>query len=233
MPHLPADHCCDRLCHERSATECPRGFSLKSPEWVEFELISEGIFVAFFSLEVIIKIIASWSLIRYLLDNWPMNLLDFLIVFLSDAIFAMELVAPSIFNLTVFRLVRIMRALRLISRFPRLRSLVRKAAASFKNILHVLFVLVFWHVLSALLGMQIFACNARNEVACALGADGSCPYGCSLQSLGKDGGPICYYNDEELFDHCPWNKYINFNSFGPAICTLVFVTTGNVFLACL
>jgi hypothetical protein len=130
--------------------------------------------------------IASWSLIRYLLDNWPMNLLDFLIVFMSDAIFAIELVAPSIFNLTVFRLVRIMRALRLISRFPRLRSLVRKAVASFTNILHVLFVLVFWHVLSALLGMQIFACSARNEVECALDANGSCPYGCSLQSVGKD-----------------------------------------------
>ena len=226
VPHKPTDHCCDSRCHERSAVECPRGFLMKDPGWAIMELWTEGFFVVFFSLEVIFKVVAAWSLPRYLVDNWPMNMIDMLIVVSSDAIFIIELQAPSIFNLTVFRLVRIARAMRIVSRFTRLRNLVRKAAASFKTILHVLCVLVFWHVLAALLGMQIFGCNARNEAACAL-EDGECPEGCSLRSMGKDGEAVCFYSDEELFDHCPWDEYNNFNSFGPAIVLLVFVTTGE------
>lgn len=42
-----------------------------------------------------------------------------------------------------------------LARFRRLRMLVHKAVASFKSIVYVLFVLVFWHILGALLGMQV------------------------------------------------------------------------------
>ena len=56
------------------------------------------------------------------------------------------------FNLNVFRLVRILRAFRIVSRFPRLQELVRKAIASFRSILNVLFVLILWHVIATLLG---------------------------------------------------------------------------------
>jgi len=37
----------------------------------------------------------------------------------------------------------------------------------------------------------------------------------------------CVFNDEEIYEHCPWNSYMNFDSFGNAIMLLFYVTTGD------
>lgn len=170
-------------------------------------------------MELVVKMLAVWSPQRYILYTWPFNFVNFVIVVMSDIIFIIELHAPSSFNVIVFRPARVARAFRVVSRFPRLRSLVRKAVASFKTILHVLVVLVFWHVLAALLGMQLFKCDARANFIYLLGADGECPECCMLEQ--------CMYTDDQLWDHCPWDEYNHFNKFGPAITLLVFVTTGE------
>ena len=42
VPHAPADHCCNRDCSVRSASDCPRGFSLKAEEWETFQVAGAG-----------------------------------------------------------------------------------------------------------------------------------------------------------------------------------------------
>ena len=197
VKHVPSDNCCNADCSQSSAVDCPHGFSLKHPHWEEFALITEGFFATFFTLEVAVKLLAAWSARRFLCENWPFNLLDLLIVIASDVIFLIELGASSIFNLTVFRLVRVLRAFRMVSRFQRLRNLVSKAVASFKTILHVLCVLVFWHIIAALLGMQVFSCSVRDEQTCALEAHGECPEACAMR-IERHGDVICQYTDEQV-----------------------------------
>lgn len=125
-------------------------------EWTYVLFLIEACFNFVFTAELVIKLIAFWSLSSWATDNFPGNLIDAAIIIVSDITFILSLFASSTFNVNIFRLVRIMRAFRLVSRFRRLRLLFNKAYASFKAILNVLFVLIFWHVLGSLLGMQIF-----------------------------------------------------------------------------
>jgi hypothetical protein len=226
VPHVATDHCCNSDCSVRSEVDCPRGFALQTHAWELFIFVSETIFAVFFTGEIVIKLVGTASLRRFVFDNWPYNLTDLLVVLMSDAIYIMELQAPSIFNLTIFRLVRVLRVVRMVSRLQRLRVLVSKAIASFKTILHVLCVLVFWHIIAALLGMQIFSCDVHSDELCQLAADGTCPEDCSLRIASGD-KVVCRYTDEQVLEHCPWDEYTNFNEFAPAIVMLVFILTGE------
>ena len=88
--HLASDHCCNRDCSIRNQDECPRGLYKVPPEWGRYSQIMEGVFCFFFTVELLIKMVAHWSFRRFLVENWPFNLLDMLIVFCSDAIYLTE-----------------------------------------------------------------------------------------------------------------------------------------------
>ena len=220
----PEYNCCNAECTVRDADLCPRGLLLVEPEWTYVLFLIEACFNFVFTAELAIKLVAFWSLSSWATDNFPGNLIDAAIIIVSDITFIMSLFATSTFNVNIFRLVRIMRAFRLVSRFRRLRLLFNKAFSSFKAILNVLFVLVFWHVLGSLLGMQIFRCDARLDSVCQPTADGSCPEGCSVL-MGSP--PRCVFSNDELWEHCVWDEYHSFNNFYESLVLLLFVTTGE------
>lgn len=116
-----------------------------------------------------------------------------------------------------------MRTFRLVSSFKRMEILFTKAVASFQSIVYVLFVLVFWHVIGALLAMQLFSCNFRDHSNCEL-IDGKCPSQCS-DLIGDP--PQCVYSHSQIYDQCPWTHNMNFNTFLDALVVLLFVTTGE------
>ena len=221
---VPGDNCCDYNCEIRSAERCARGIVYISTEWFEWLRWAECAFSVIFTLELVLKVMGLWSFRAFLFENFPTNFIDFIIVIVSDVFLVLDFLAmPVVFNVAILRLVRIMRAFRLVSRFRRLRLLFNKAYNSFKSILYVLFVLVFWHVIGSLLGMQIFRCEPRIENLCQM-SNGTCPETCS--DLVGDPA-VCVFNDEQVWNYCPWDPNSNFNTFYDGIVTLVFVTTGE------
>jgi hypothetical protein len=219
----PSDHCCDPECTIRELGRCPRGL-LKSSQTMHVLLDqAEVIFSIIFSFEMALKVVALEGLMPYVLENFPFNLFDLIVVLVSDAMLVAGLFVKTNINIAVFRLLRIMRAFRLVTSFRRLRMLFTKAYSAFVSILYVLFVLVFWHVIGALLAMQLFSCDARNAEECDF-VDGKCPPGCS-DLIGDP--PVCVYSADQIYAHCPWDENVNFNTFLDGIVVLLFVTTGE------
>jgi hypothetical protein len=220
----PEDNCCDSECLLRDEASCPRGIRVMNENWMTAYMVMDGVFDAAFLLELILRLIANASFKRYICENYPFQVLDFFIVSTSVLLFVVELFVPKIFNVAIFRIFRVGRVFRLISKFRRLRLLVAKAVRSFVNILHVLFVMVFWHVLCAILGLQLFDCEVRDAAACEMLPTGDCPEECSLK-IGNP--PQCVFSDDQQWDRCPWDEYWNFNSLPTALILLIFVTTGE------
>ena len=219
---LPGDNCCDSACRISDQERCPRGILTMSPSWVEFLFWTEAIFNLSFTAETSIRLMAAWNFRHYVVENFPSNLVDLFIVVASDIVFILDLFLPSLVNVAMFRLIRVMRAVRVLSRFRRLQVLLHKAVASLKTIMNVLFVLVFWFIVFAMLGMQIFRCDVRIADACSFTDKGECPEGCS----SKLGG-ICYFTDDEMYENCPWSSEHNFDSFGMSMIELIYVLTGE------
>lgn len=204
--------CCDPECIERDTEGCTRGLVVMGRQWREALFWGDGAFNVIFTIETTIRLLGAWSIRSYLIENFPTNLVDLLIVLTSDIVFGMSIFYPNLLKVAMLRLIRVMRAFRVVSRFRRLKVLLSKAAASFKTILQVLFVLIFWHVVMALLGMQIFACSVRREDLCTLGDDGECREGCSVLNDG-----VCYFTNDEV---CVRSSYAHV-----CVCVCVCVTS--------
>jgi len=71
--------------------------------------------------------------------------------------------------------------------------------------------------------MQLFSCHARNAQNCALIND-ECPAGCS-DFVGNP--PLCVFDESQIYENCPWDENVNFNTFLNGIIVLVYVTTGE------
>jgi ABC-type multidrug transport system fused ATPase/permease subunit len=177
------------------------------------------------------QILSWWSLEKYLSYNYPANLMDMLIVLVSDTFFVLEFFYSGLFNASIlrlvrlFRMVRAVRAFKTVSSMQRLRLILEKAAHAMKTCIYVFLILILWHVAMALLGMQIFACPVRDSVTCKRANEtAACPDFCS-DLLGSP--PQCVFNEVEIFDHCPWDAKRNFNTFLNSFAALFFVTTGD------
>ena len=225
---VPENNCCDAECKKRSALGCPRSLLKSSVELHELQERAELAFCAIFSFEILLKVIAFGGLWAFVRQSFPWNLYDLVVITISDAVliagaFVDDSSEMSIVALRLVRILRIMRAIRLVTGFRRLGLLFAKALSAFKSILYVLFVLIFWHVVGALLAMQLFSCRVLDDENCNM-INGVCPAGCS-HLVGDP--PRCVYDDSQIYEHCPWDENMNFNTFLNGIVVLCFVTTGE------
>lgn len=234
----PSLHCCDSMCTIRNEERCPRGILKMLPAWYNFTFNVELIFNILFSLEMVVRIISFWSFTNFARDSFPSNVVDFIIVFLSDLFFVLDIFLPKIFNAAVFRLARLVRAIRLATRLRRLRLLVNKTVAAARTIVYVLILLAFFHTIMALVAMQVFRCEPSDNALCKAIIDQTvylpgtttlanatvCPKHCTML---KGMPERCVFNDKEIYEHCPWDSYQNFDSFGNAVMQLFYVTTGD------
>ena len=220
---VPEDNCCDSECKTTSALLCPRSLLKSSVALDNFLARAEFAFSVIFSFELLLKLVAYEGFRGYMLESFPFNLFDLVVVLVSDAVLVAGVFVETNINIAVLRLMRIMRAIRLATGFRRLGQLFAKAFSAFKSILYVLFVLIFWHVIGALLAMQLFSCPTRDVQECEF-INGECPAGCN-DLVGDP--PRCVFDDSQIYEHCPWDESVNFNTFLNGIIVLCFVTTGE------
>jgi voltage-gated sodium channel len=113
--------------------------------------IADYVIIFFFSLEIIIKIIAEGRRpFRFFGDAW--NVFDFLIVISCFVPATSEFVA-------IFRLVRILRVLRLISALPKLQLLVSALLKSIPSMVYVVLMMSILFYIYAIMGTVLFQKN--------------------------------------------------------------------------
>ncbi|XP_068683417.1 sodium channel protein 1 brain-like [Montipora foliosa] len=120
---------------------------------------TEYVFTSIYTVEMILKIISRGFILHsysYLRDPW--NWLDFFVVLLGYIT-----MAPNIANFTAIRAVRVLRALRTISVISGLRAMVNTLLRSLKLLSDVLVLFLFFLVVMALIGLQLFVGKLRNK----------------------------------------------------------------------
>eukprot|EP01063_Lacrimia_lanifica_P012719 TRINITY_DN19407_c0_g1_i1.p1 TRINITY_DN19407_c0_g1~~TRINITY_DN19407_c0_g1_i1.p1 ORF type:complete len:1934 (+),score=511.02 TRINITY_DN19407_c0_g1_i1:149-5950(+) len=124
----------------------------------DFLYVSEIVFQSLFTVEVLVKIVALGFVIHphaYLRTGW--NRIDFLIVVAGFLGFVFES------NVTVLRLVRVVRPLRTISRVAAMRTLMNTIMDAFPTLLEILFLLFFLLGIYAIMGMGLFSGTLHNR----------------------------------------------------------------------
>ena len=220
-------NCCNAQCTVVSETDCPRSLLKMDDQWYLFMYYIELIFNLIFTLEVFFKILSWASFSRYISHKYPSNLMDFVIVMVSDGFFILEFVASGLFNPSILRLVRMTRAVRAFktaASMKRLKLILDKAEIALSTVVYVFAILIIWHVAMTLFGMQLFQCPVTDPNYCRE-EGGVCPEHCS-EYLGNP--PKCMFSYDELYEHCPWDSRRNINTFPRGLMLLFFVTTGDL-----
>ncbi|XP_072043529.1 voltage-dependent T-type calcium channel subunit alpha-1G-like [Amphiura filiformis] len=127
----------------------------------KFLNIANYIFMAIFTLEMLVKVLAKGFFIgkhAYLHSGW--NIMDGCLVGISWIDVLISLVSsssPQIFGiLRVFRLLRTLRPLRVISRAPGLKLVVQTLLSSLKPIGNIVIICCTFFVIFGILGIQLF-----------------------------------------------------------------------------
>ena len=123
----------------------------KDTEWVLD--ISNKIFVAFFTGELMIKITA-YGFKYYWYVNW--NKFDFIIVIMSLVALDEQLLADLNFNVTALRIIRVSRLLRMVKTSEGLRTLLKTLFMSLGNIINTSLLLVLILFTFSVAGMSLF-----------------------------------------------------------------------------
>eukprot|EP00760_Papus_ankaliazontas_P035196 PhM_4_TR7667/c0_g1_i1/m.28456 len=124
--------------------------------------VTDDIFFSLFALEAAIKIVAAGFVAHqrsYLRSAW--NCLDFLIVMEGLIRYFVDST-----NVSALRLVRVLRPLRTISRVQGMKLIVSAVFKSFSLMMDVVLFLVFFLILFAVLGLQVF--NGSFRYRCVL-----------------------------------------------------------------
>lgn len=124
-------------------------------QWILALHTFDMFFCTMFGLEAVLKCIAFGFVMHpnaYLRNGW--NVLDFVVVIASVTDLSLDLEAVSV--LRIFRLIRVLRPLRVIQRNPGLRRVVNALVLSFNALRDILLVLIFVWILFALVGVQFF-----------------------------------------------------------------------------
>ncbi|MFA6269355.1 MAG: ion transporter [archaeon] len=121
-----------------------------TPESEYYSLVNilETLILAFFSIEIILRIFAEEKPINYFRDPW--NLFDFIIVIL----FFIPLKDKSIY---VLRLIRVLRTFRLFRAFPNLRPVVKGIVNSITSVIFVALLLVIVMYIYSVIGVSTFS----------------------------------------------------------------------------
>lgn len=125
----------------------------KSDDLAYVLLIANNIFVAIFTVEMVLKIIA-YGFSYYWHVSW--NKFDFIIVLLSLLALNEALMRDLDFNVTALRIIRVSRLLRMVKTSQGLRSLLKTLYLSLANILQSAALLVLILFTFSVAGMNLF-----------------------------------------------------------------------------
>ena len=214
-------------------------------------LIADIVFTALFTVEVFIKVVAMGFCCHkgaYLRDNW--NVMDFVVVFTSllnlgfqglssYIVTSDEESADAFFSaLSVLRMARTLRPLRVVNRNPNLRIVIEALALSIKPLFNVAIVLFLVWFMFALVGVQLmagkfFSCNDPSfpEGMTRLGSptEGIPPCSASWTPPGQTTSiPLTFIDSDGISVVRQWaDKDINFNHIVNAIIALYIMATGE------
>ncbi|CAF3915628.1 unnamed protein product [Rotaria sp. Silwood2] len=180
----------------------------------------EYIFLAIFTLEVILKIIAYGLCLHpnaYLRSGW--NLLDFIIVvvgFLSVILVQYNVQGFDVKSLRAFRVIR---PLKLVNGVPSLQIVLNSILRAMLPLLHIALLVLFVIIIYSIIGLELFCGKMhmtcyyngtnimpRTEEVSPCGEKGrKCPEGQECKDIGWEG---------------PWYGIINFDNFGLAMLTV-------------
>ena len=136
---------------------------------------TEIIFTALFTFECVIKIIARGFILHkhaYLRD--PFNWLDFIVVVSSVLSLIMQHIDPNGANLgwtSVLRTVRVLRPLRTMTRIKGMRPLIDTLIRAFIALSNVMFLLIFFLAVFAILGHELFGAKLHGRCFVKMTAD--------------------------------------------------------------
>ncbi|XP_044182314.1 voltage-dependent L-type calcium channel subunit alpha-1D-like isoform X2 [Acropora millepora] len=120
--------------------------------------IAEYVFLAIFTLEAILKIIAYGFFFHsgaYLRNGW--NILDFVIVVVGLAtILVKALMSSGAFNVKALRAFRVLRPLRLVSGVPSLQVVLNSIIKALIPLFHIALLVVFVVIIYAIIGVELF-----------------------------------------------------------------------------
>ncbi|KAG5893248.1 hypothetical protein JTB14_013408 [Gonioctena quinquepunctata] len=126
---------------------------------------AEYIFLAIYTLEMIIKTIAKGFILnKYTYLRNPWNWLDFVVITSGYATIGME-----VGNLAGLRTFRVLRALKTISILPGLKTIINALLHSFKQLAEVMTLTIFCLMVFALFALQVYKGELRNK--CVLKMD--------------------------------------------------------------
>ncbi|XP_030387841.1 sodium channel protein 60E [Scaptodrosophila lebanonensis] len=130
---------------------------------------AEYIFLAIYSIEMIIKIIAKGFLLnKYTYLRNPWNWLDFVVITSGYATIGME-----VGNLAGLRTFRVLRALKTVSIMPGLKTIINALLHSFRQLAEVMTLTIFCLMVFALFALQVYMGELRNKCVRNVPADWS------------------------------------------------------------
>ncbi|EDW02408.1 GH19909 [Drosophila grimshawi] len=128
---------------------------------------AEYIFLAIYSIEMVIKIIAKGFLLnKYTYLRNPWNWLDFVVITSGYATIGME-----VGNLAGLRTFRVLRALKTVSIMPGLKTIINALLHSFRQLAEVMTLTIFCLMVFALFALQVYMGELRNKCVRNVPAD--------------------------------------------------------------
>ncbi|CAF4362135.1 unnamed protein product, partial [Rotaria magnacalcarata] len=180
----------------------------------------EYIFLAIFTLEVILKIIAYGLCLHpnaYLRSGW--NLLDFIIVvvgFLSVILVQYNVQGFDVKSLRAFRVIR---PLKLVNGVPSLQIVLNSILRAMLPLLHIALLVLFVIIIYAIIGLELFC--GKMHMTCYYNGTNILPRMEEMRPCGEKGrkcpdGQEC----KDIGWEGPWYGIINFDNFGLAMLTV-------------
>ncbi|CAF4890678.1 unnamed protein product, partial [Rotaria sp. Silwood1] len=180
----------------------------------------EYIFLAIFTLEVILKIIAYGLCLHpnaYLRSGW--NLLDFIIVvvgFLSVILVQYNVQGFDVKSLRAFRVIR---PLKLVNGVPSLQIVLNSILRAMLPLLHIALLVLFVIIIYSIIGLELFC--GKMHMTCYINGTNKIPRTGEMRPCGEKGrkcpeGQEC----KDLGWEGPWYGIINFDNFGLAMLTV-------------
>ncbi|CAF0765433.1 unnamed protein product [Adineta ricciae] len=180
----------------------------------------EYIFLAIFTFEVILKIIAYGLCLHpnaYLRSGW--NFLDFIIVvvgFLSVFLVRYNVQGFDVKSLRAFRVIR---PLKLVNGVPSLQIVLNSILRAMLPLLHIALLVLFVIIIYAIIGLELFC--GKMHMTCYYNGTNIMSRADEDRPCG-DKGRRCPENQEckDIGWTGPWHGFINFDNFGLAMLTV-------------
>ncbi|XP_061387450.1 sodium channel protein 60E-like, partial [Musca vetustissima] len=120
---------------------------------------AEFVFLAIYTIEMVIKIIAKGFLLnKYTYLRNPWNWLDFVVIASGYATIGMD-----VGNLAGLRTFRVLRALKTVSIMPGLKTIINALLHSFRQLAEVMTLTIFCLMVFALFALQVYMGELRNK----------------------------------------------------------------------